>query len=84
MQSLAEEKSDLSSGFSTAAKALASMPKNGGQGRGEQSLVRMTPAVKQLLVAAKAPKQSLPEFMRECALAVALERLEVTQRLANS
>ena len=39
----------------------------------------MTPAVHALLMAAKEPKQSLPEFLREAALTVALMRMDASQ-----
>jgi len=82
MSPVAEGKSDLASGFSSAAKALASKPRNHkveGSGRAAQVLVRMTPAVSSMLHAAKDPEQSMPEFLREAGITVALLRLESSQ-----
>ena len=76
MPSIAEEKLELTSGFSTAARTMAAKRMLDGRGRGEQTLVRMTPAVKAMLEAAKAPRQSMAEFLREAGVTVALLRLE--------
>ena len=79
MSPVAEEKSDLTSGFSTAARNMAAKRMLDGRGRGEQTLVRMTPAVKTMLEAAKDPRQSMAEFLREAGITVALLRLESSQ-----
>ena len=84
MPTLAEEKSGLASGFSAAAKAMAAKRMLDGSGRGEQTLVRMTPAVRTMLEAAKAPKQSMAEYLREAGLTVALQRLEASQYESSS
>lgn len=76
MPSIAEEKLELTSGFSIAARTMAAKRMLHGDGRGEQTLVRMTPAVKAMLEAAKAPRQSMAEFLREAGVTVALLRLE--------
>ncbi len=76
MPSAAEEKTDITSGFSTAARNLVAKRMLDGRGRGEQTLVRMTPAVKTILEAAKEPKQSMAEFLREARSTVALLHLK--------
>ena len=76
MPSIAEQKLELTSGFSTAARTMAAKRMLHGDGRGEQTLVRMTPAVRAMLEAAKAPRQSMAEFLREAGVTVALLRLE--------
>lgn len=80
MPAFAEEKTDLSSGFSAAAKAMAAKRMLHGRGRGQQTLVRMSPAVRAMLEGAKPQVQSMAEYLREAGLTVALQRLEASQR----
>lgn len=82
MAPVAEAKTEITSGFSNVARTLASRPRDHkveGPGRTSQTLVRMTPAVKTMLEAAKDPKQSMGEFLREAGITVALLRLEAPQ-----
>ena len=79
MRIVAEEKLGIQSGFSAAAKAMAAQRMANATGRGKPCLVRMTPAVAEMLEAAKAPRQSLAEYLREAGVTVALQRLESTQ-----
>ena len=64
---------------SAVARALAKRSSQNGQGRAPSFCVRVSPTVMDLLEAAKPAKQSMVEFLRECALTVALQRLEASQ-----
>lgn len=45
-----------------------------------QLCVKVNSTVLTFLEAAKAPNQSMPEFMRECALTVSLQKLQNSQK----
>ena len=64
---------------STVARALASRRNFDWQGRAPSYCVRLSPSIRDLLEAAKPARQSMPEFLREAALTVALQRLEASQ-----
>ena len=48
-------------------------------GRGQGFFVRLTPEVERMLQAAKASKQSMPDFLRESGITIALQRLAESQ-----
>ena len=64
---------------SSVAKALARRHNLDGKGRAVQHCVRLTSTVEELLTAAKPEGQSMPEYLREAGLTVALQRLEDSQ-----
>ena len=61
------------------AAALTIEPNLLGEGRAQGFFVRLTPTVRDLLETAKPPQQSLVHFLRESAIATALQRLEASQ-----
>ncbi|MDB4336768.1 hypothetical protein N9996_04220 [Synechococcus sp. AH-603-M21] len=63
-----------------AARALAKKANLAGQGRGNAFYVRVTPAVESMLRSAKAPRQSMVEFLKECAITVSLQRMAESQQ----
>ena len=50
-----------------------------GRGRGAAHCVRLSDAVADLFEQAKPESQSMPEFLREAGLTIALQRLEESQ-----
>lgn len=60
--------------------ALANLRNDRGEGRGEQHLVRLNSTISGLLMAAKPSEQTMVSFLRECAVEVALQRLEASQK----
>ena len=61
------------------AKAMSKTRMSDGTGMGKAVCVRLTPTVQDLLEHAKPVKQPMPEFLREAAITVALQRLEDSQ-----
>ena len=55
-----------------------------GRDRSEQTLVRMNPANRTMVEAAKALKQSMAKYLREASQTVALQRLEASQYESSS
>lgn len=64
--------------ISKLAARLASIPRKG-EMDGTKHCVCLSETVSGLLSSAKPEKQSMPEFLREAALTVALQRLEASQ-----
>jgi len=61
------------------AKAMSKTRMDDGSGMGKGVCVRLTPTVQNLLEHAKSETQSMPQFLREAAITVALQRLEDSQ-----
>ena len=68
------------SAVSTIARAMANQPGTSGEGPSQAFCVRLSSTVLELLKAAKPKEQSMPQFLRECGVTVALQRLEDSQK----
>lgn len=79
MHALIEDKPTDAVSVAKVASAFARGRQRYGEGRSDAYCVRLSSTVKGLLEAAKPERQSMPEFLRECALTVALQRLEASQ-----
>jgi len=79
MSTYVEDNTTDTVSVATVASAFARARQRHGEGRSNAFCVRLSPTVKGLLDAAKPERQSMPEFLRECALTVALQRLEASQ-----
>ena len=61
------------------ARAMSKNRMTSGKGMAKAHCVRLSPTVSGLLEQAKPERQSMPEFLREAAITVALQRLEASQ-----
>lgn len=64
----------------TVARAMAKQQNPNGAGTSQAFCVRLSSSVLGLLEAAKPEGQSMPQFLRECGVTVALQRLEDSQK----
>lgn len=80
MPAVIEQTSNAETSLGTVASALAATRSTRGDGRGAAHMVRLNNAVLGLLEAAKPADQSMVSFLKECAVTVALQRLEASQK----
>jgi len=80
MPAVIEQTSHAETPLKTVASALAATRSSHGEGRGAAHLVRLNNAVLGLLEAAKPVDQPMVHFLKECAVTVALQRLEASQK----